>query len=84
MSETSKRKAVKMSEGRRWYDSVRVIWALFGVIGMFVVAWGGVVYSMAKASELENARQDEQIKSVKEGIDKIDRKVDKVLDKLAK
>lgn len=68
----------------RWYDPHKVTLSLFGVIFLIVVAWSGVVYGMAHAGETKNVEQDEKIKTLERGFEKIDAKIDKLLERQPK
>jgi preprotein translocase subunit SecY len=76
---------------KRWYDPYKVTMILFSIVGLFITAWGGFVFTMAYGATTANARQDEQIKSIVDKIDGIDKKqdridgkVDRVLERLPK
>lgn len=66
------------SNGSRWYDPHRVTLALFGVVSLMVIGWSSIVYSMAHAAEIKNASQDEQLKSFKETVERIEKGVERV------
>jgi hypothetical protein len=67
--------------GARWYDPHKVTLSLFGVVFLLVAAWGGVVYGMAHAGEMKNVEQDGRLKTLEASFDKIDTKLDKVLER---
>ncbi len=69
------------ANGARWYDPHKVTLSLFGVIFLIVAAWSGVVYGMARASETKNVEQDGRIKTLEASFEKIDMKLDKVLER---
>jgi Tfp pilus assembly protein PilO len=72
------------NNGERWYDSSKVIAALFAAVFVFVLAWAGVVYAMSHAAELKNVEQDGRINAITEKLEKIDSNVGKILDRLQK
>jgi hypothetical protein len=67
--------------GGRWYDPHKVTLSLFGVVFLIVVAWSGVVYGMAHAGETKNVEQDGRLKTLEASFEKIDLKLDKVLER---
>lgn len=67
---------------KRWYDPYKVTMVLFSIVGFFVIAWGGFVFTLAYGATTANTRQDEQIKSIVDKIDGIDKKQDKLGDKV--
>jgi preprotein translocase subunit SecY len=67
---------------RRWYDPYKVTMVLFSIVGLSICAWGGFVFTLAYGATSVNTRQDEQIKSIVDKIDGIDKKQDKLDTKL--
>jgi len=77
--------------GKRWYDPGRMVIVLFGIVGFFTVAWGGLVFTMAYGASQKNLQQDEQIKAISDRLggfdvklDKQDGKLDRVLERMPK
>jgi uncharacterized iron-regulated membrane protein len=68
--------------GRRWYDASKVMAALFIAVLFFVMAWAGIVWSCARAGELKNVQQDEQIKTLSDGFKDVGGKLDRILERL--
>jgi len=69
------------SNGRRWYDSTRIITALMSVVVFFAVAWGTLVFSLASSAKDKNIEQDGRLNNLTYMLEKIDAKLDKVLEK---
>jgi hypothetical protein len=70
------------NNGKRWYDTSKVLALMMGFIWIIVLTWAGIVWNSARSAELKNVQQDEQIKNLQEAITKFDTKLDKVLDRL--
>ena len=73
--------AVENSNGRRWYDSSRVIAWLFSLVMLFVMAWSSLVFTMSRESEAKNIEQDGRLNNLTYMLEKIDSKLDRVLEK---
>lgn len=71
-------------KGDRWYDPHKVTLSLFGVIFVLVVAWGGAVYGMAHSGETKNVEQDGRLKALESVFDRIDKKMDRLLERQPK
>lgn len=72
------------AEGRRWYDSAKVVWALIGGISFIIVCWGSVVYTNAMSAQTKNVEHDVRINSLEVKVDKIDAKLDRILERMPK
>jgi hypothetical protein len=72
----------KTNGPKRWYDPYKVTMVLFSIVGLFLLAWGGFVFTLAYGATTSNAHQDEQIKAIVDKIDGIDKKQDRVDAKL--
>jgi len=70
------------ANGKRWYDPSRMVVTLFGIVGFFTVAWGGLVFTMAHGASQKNIEQDAIIKAINDKLDKQDVKLDKQGEKL--
>jgi len=75
-----------MSEdnGRRWYDPNRVTLILGALVLGFVAWWGSLVYGMSRAAELANTRQDQELDTMRRGVEKMDGKLDRLLERREK
>lgn len=51
-------------EGRRWYDSSKVIWSLFGVVGFMLLAYAGALWAITRQAEAKNGEQDVKIQRI--------------------
>jgi len=81
----------KTNGSKRWYDPYKVTMVLFSIVGLFLLAWGGFVFTLAYGATTANARQDEQIKAIVDKIDGFgkkqdyqDGKLDRILERLPK
>lgn len=70
--------------GRRWTDSAKVVWALISAISFIILSWGGVVYTTAHGAETKNVEQDVKINWIEGKVDKIDAKLDRILERMPK
>ena len=64
--------------GRRWYDSAKVIWGLFGIVGTVVFALGVAMFNRlyaletrATSNETERARMEQKLDDVKAEVHEI-------------
>ena len=74
--------AVKNGNGRRWYDTSRVIAWLFTAVSLFVLAWAAIVWNAARGAEIKNVEQDGKITSLEKSVEKMDGKLDRILERL--
>jgi hypothetical protein len=72
----------KMNGPKRWYDPYKVTMILFSIVGLSLLAWGGFVFTLAYGATTVNVHQDEQIKAIVDKIDGIDKKQDRLGDKV--
>jgi len=70
--------------GRRWTDSAKVVWALISAIAFVIMSWGGVVYTTAHSAETKNVEQDVKINSIENKVDRMDLKLDRILERMPK
>lgn len=75
--------------GRRWYDSTRVIWALFTIVGSLLTFGFMAVWNSTAQACAVNAAQDvriERVQTVLDAVsarqDRMERTQDKMNDKL--
>lgn len=61
----------KEENGRRWHDSAKVIWGLFGIIGTIVFALGVGLFSRLSAVELRLERVDQSQQDMKADVKEI-------------
>lgn len=80
----------------RWYDPSKMVILLFGIVGFFLIGWGGFVFTLAYGAVQTNLQQQEQIKSVTDRVvgfelrfdrqdvklDKQDEKLDRIFEKV--
>jgi hypothetical protein len=71
-----------MGEGRRWYDTSRVLAAMMAIVLALICSWAAIVWNCARGAEITNCRQDEQIGALQKSVDKIDGKLDRILERL--
>ena len=69
---------------KRWYDPFRVTMALFLLVGVGLSGWGAFVFSKATAASDKNIEQDQRLNAIEKAVEKIDGKMDKILDRLPK
>lgn len=66
---------------RRWTDPNKLIMALAVIVLAFVSWWGTLVYGMARAAELANARQDQEIQELMRFAGRVDDKLSRLLER---
>jgi len=69
------------ANGRRWYDSLRIILTLFTVLGVLLLAWGGYVFAKATAASDKNIEQDERLRVMERWMERVETKLDRALEK---
>ncbi len=69
------------TNGKRWYDPHRVTLVLFGVVFTACLAWGTFVFAKATGAADKNIEQDEKIKATERWLERIESKLDKVLER---
>ena len=69
---------------RRWYDPNRTVLALFAVVFALVLAWGGYVFAKATSASDTNIEQNQRLKVLERGLERMEGKLDKVLDRQPK
>jgi hypothetical protein len=69
---------------QRWYDPFRVTMTLFAIVSLFVLTWCGFTFTKATNAADKNIEQDERLKALDKAVDRIETKLDKVLDRLPK
>jgi predicted negative regulator of RcsB-dependent stress response len=74
----------RVGNGKRWYDPNRVVLVLFAIVGFLVVGWGGWVFVSARASESKNIEQDQRIQTLERFMDRVDTKLDRLLERQPK
>jgi len=79
--DASKEHGTKSANGRRWYDSLRVIITLFTVLGVLLLAWGGYVFAKATAASDKNIEQDERLRVMERWMERVETKLDRALEK---
>lgn len=70
--------------GSRWYDPHKMTLSLFGIVGVMLIAFFGVMWSMARAAETTNIKQDERIHVIEKGVERLEGKIDKLLERQPK
>lgn len=68
-----------MSEGngKRWYDPVRWLLGLGGIVVTCLISGGGYVLGHVQAGEVKNATQDTEIQAMKERMERVEKGVDR-------
>jgi len=72
------------NNGKRWYDTSKVLALMMGFIWIIVLTWAGIVWNSARSAELKNVQQDEQIKNLQETYSKMDLKLDRIIERVTK
>jgi hypothetical protein len=70
--------------GNRWYDPHKMTLSLFGVVSVMLVAFFGLMWSMARAAEGTNIKQDGRIEVIEKGLDRLEGKIDKLIERQPK
>lgn len=81
---TQRMVAVKNGNGRRWYDTSRVLAAMFSLVCLFIFAWATIVWNSARVAEIKNVEQDGRLTSIEKAVEKMDAKLDRILERLPK
>jgi Tfp pilus assembly protein PilO len=75
--------------GRRWYDSAKVIWGLFGVVGVCAIAFAGTLWASvgelrATTAEHESRMRvmDAEARQTRMMLDRLEAKLDRMDAKL--
>lgn len=53
--------------GRRWYDSAKVIWGLFGVVGVIIMAVAGTLWATVGRQDERGYDHESRLRMLEEG-----------------
>jgi hypothetical protein len=73
--------------GRRWYDPVRLLVWLAGIVVTCLLSGGSWALGHIAASDVKNASQDTEIQAIKDRMERVEKGVDRAnmtLDEISK